>query len=70
MLFPQKLQLIEDLQRKMEFTKKNVILLRDFNFIENTIDIKNQHLFKITKDKLAFKKLIEKNDLIDIFREN
>ena len=54
----------------MESTKNNVILLGDFNFIENKIDTKNQHLFKITKHKLAFKKLKEKNDLIDIFREN
>ena len=66
----ERLQLIEDLQKKIKLTKKNVILLGDFNFIENKIDTKNQHLFKITKDKLAFKKLKEKYDLIDIFREN
>ena len=47
-----------------------MILLGDFNFIENKIDTKNQHLFKITKAKLAFKKLKEKYDLIDMFREN
>ena len=47
-----------------------MVLLGDFNFIENKIDTKNQHLFKITKDKLAFKKLKEKSDLIHIFREN
>ena len=47
-----------------------MVLLRDFNFIENKIDTKNQHLFKITKDKLAFKKLKEKKNLIDIFKEN
>ena len=50
----------------MKFTKKNVILLGDFNFIENKTDTENQHLFKITKDKLALKKLKEKNDLINI----
>ena len=66
----QRLQLIEVLQKKLEYNKNNVIILGDFNFVENKIDTKNQHLFKLTKDKLAFKKLKEENDFIDIFREN
>ena len=65
----ERLQLIEVLQKKLERNKNNLILLGDFNFVENKFNTKNQHLFKLTKDKLAFKKLKEKNDFIDIFRE-
>ena len=65
----ERLQLIEILNKKLECNKNNMIILGDFNFVENKIDTKNQHLFKLTKDKLAFKKLKEENDFIDIFRE-
>ena len=41
----------------MECIKNNVIFLGDFNFVKSKIDTKNQHLFKITKEKVAFKKL-------------
>ena len=44
--------------------------MEDFNFVENKIETKIQHLFKLTKDILAFKKLKENNDFINIFREN
>ena len=53
----------------MECIKNNVIFLGDFNFVKSKIDTKNQHLFKITKEKVAFKKL-KKKDFIDIFREH
>ena len=67
----ERLQLIEVLQKKLECNKNNLIILGDFNFVENKIDTKNQHLFKLTKDiLLAFKKLKENNDFIGIFREN
>ena len=66
----ERLQLIEVLQKKLECNKSNLIILGDFNFVENKIDTKNQHLFKLTKDKLNFKKLKEKYDLIDVFKEN
>ena len=48
---------------------KNNDIFLDFNFVENKINNKNQHLFRITKDEIAFKKLKEQNDFIDIFRE-
>ena len=36
--------------------KNNIIILGDFNFIEDKIDTKNEHLFKISKDKIEFRK--------------
>ena len=49
--------------------KKNIIIIGDFNFIEAKLDTKNEHLFKISKDKIEFYKLKEENDLIDIYRK-
>ena len=46
--------------------KNNKIIIGDFNFIKDKIDTKNEHLFKISKDKIEFQKLKEENDLIDI----
>ena len=53
----------------MECIKNNVIFLGDFNFVKSKIDTKNQHLFKITKEKVAFKKL-KKKKIVLIYLEN
>ena len=53
----------------MECIKNNVIFLGDFNFVKSKIDTKNQHLFKITKEKVAFKKL-KKKEILLIYLEN
>ena len=57
------------LNEKTKMIKNNIIILGDFNFIEDKLDTKNEHLFKISKDKIEFQKLKEENDLIDIYRK-
>ena len=60
---------INVLKNELENIGNDIILLGDFNFIENKIDTKNEHLFRLTKDKLAFKSLRTEFNLIDFFRK-
>ena len=64
----ERVNLIKILNEKTKIIKNNIIILGDFNFIEAKLDTKNEHLFKISKDKIEFQKLKE-NDLIDIYRK-
>ena len=45
-----------------------IIIVGDFKFVENGLDILNKNLFKNTKDKRAFKKMRQNYYLVDIYR--
>ena len=62
-------KLIKILNNKIKNTKKNIIILGEFNFIEDKIDTKNAQLFHLTKDKIEFTKLREQNHIFDIYEK-
>jgi len=53
-----------------ERNEKFVLMAGDYNFVEDPLDTRNQHLFRNTKDKKRFKLLRENQNLRDLYREN